>query len=370
VEQGAAFADTWYRLADALRTLDPAVAASYGRDWMRRHRPLEPRDMRRARWMADLMRDHGDATAIPMLQAWVDAYRPARPDAPRDLLVAHALAARLALDERPLRPDLARTLGMRNTVVPVRPDIVITGLGRHPDEIDALVRFAGDVDLDSLPAYDGIDRLTPSLTPRQRERLRDGLMALTHVREDRSHTNYGGTSLARHHGALARLGHAPSAERLIQMAARTDGSFASVVGATEALRTGLPRAGDAAYAALIGARTAPTRNHQRRVELVDTAARVMGADDARWTVGLLDPGPAHEVAVFHLARLRPRGTCDALFPAIPGSLRRTVRPALVALTLLGDLCRPHLQQLANHPRAPREVTRHAQRVLDMLPTSP
>ncbi len=358
----ATYPISWDECARALFAVDRGAALEYAHDWMQRHPALESRaEEARAFQVIEVLRATNDDASLPALRAWMAPFENVDSEE-ADFVVAHVLAARLQFGDEPLRSRIqAQLVAPEWTIVPALPEIALDGLGYDANDAMGLAMIASTTGLEARVAYDGIDRLVPLLSDAQRAALVARMSEYTSVREDPSHPNYSPRLLVRHHASLARLGHAPSAARLAELAGQADGSMSSVIAAREALALGLPGAADAVYATLAAGRTAREELAPRedRLALLDRAAAQMGSEDGRWAVAVLDP-QLDERALYHLARLRPASACDAVFPVLAsgGTLERQVRPALTALTTLGDACRPHLEQLVSHPRAPA-VTRGA-----------
>ena len=86
-------------------------------------------------------------------------------------------------------------------------------------------------------------------------------------------------------------------------------------------------------------------------------------DDPRWTV-LLHDRDAGEQALYRIARHAPRGTCEAV--AAAASTVEGAEHAFLALTVLGDTCRPALARRFEDRRAPSEVRGAALELLGAL----
>ncbi len=392
LEEREGVGDAWSQAAAALARLDAAQALTYARDFRDRHPTLDtPLSHLQAHWIVNVVREHGQASDLPRLIEWgAVADDPERPV--RYQLTTRVIAARIQLGEEPFASRYRAGLGTPNTSVPAAPELALEGLGTHPNDIPALVRFASSLDPEASIAYDGIDRLVSRLNARQQADLIARLSRHTQMREDPNDTNYTRELQARHHASLARLGHAPSRDRLMQLAGEDVGSTTSVVAAREALRLRLDGAADAAYAVLVANRISrePRVRDALREALLDAAVEHMGGTDARWTAAALD-GPLTNRVVYHLARVEvDRSACDGLFSQlaapqpsvstdpsgapVASSADRcgtridvgSVRPALLSLTLAGGTCIAHFEQLVAHPRAPREVRGHALEVLGIL----
>jgi len=344
------FAISWGTVAEALFRLDADAALNYARGWMERHPSVEGlRDSRRAIWVAQVITRHGDETMIPTLARWGSELEVRNGEA--TVLTAHVIAARMALGERPFRDDYITALTTLDSARQFRPEIVLTGMGQDPSEVEALwrlSRYGGDT---GIATYDAIDRLAPQLGERQAAGLARRLREYSDNRERGIDNRVGGELLARYHASMARLAHEPSRARLMELAARGDGSIVHLVAARHALLLDLPGAVDAAIGALTQARLRSRPGaSDHAASLIDDLASRLGANDGRWAVGLLFP--AREVSdrtLHHLSRLRPQGACEAVAQSVPGSSDHWIRPALLALTVFENACRPQVESLTTQP---------------------
>lgn len=352
----------WERAVDALERLGPQAALPYAREVI--GRMSDPG----AAWFETLLSrvlpilvDGGATDALLALKGWTNER-----GVLRDMFYARVMGARMRLGDEPLLGPMRVALGTRNATVPVEPSHYVGGLGDHPDDVPALVRFAGDTGREGRAAYDAILRFIARAEARGEDRawararrdLERGLVGLTPHREDRAHVQFEARPLARHHAALARLGHAPSRTRLLELTDEDPTTVIPWIAARHALALGLPGAVDRA-AAVVARGMAPggrDRTWEERVRLLDAFAEAH-PEDARWAVALLDRHPrVRDRALHQVARRRPASACRV----VPEHARRIqdtlwnaqVRHAMMALTVLGDACRDEIERAATDDAAP------------------
>jgi hypothetical protein len=304
-------------------------------------------DETEARRILPVLMKHQTREALPTLVRWsADA------NELRDHTFGLIQGARIRLGDEKLASRVRVDLGKANATVPAWPETWVDGLGGHPGDVPALLRFASSTAPESRLAYDAIDRLIPLLpegAPARKE-LHAGLVRLTSHRENRQHVQFEARMLARHHASLARLGHAPAKQRLREL---TQGDFDTVipwVAARHALELQLPGAVDDALRVVLAGRRADPRFGEVRVDLVRTAASVLGNADPRWAAGLLDAHTmVRETTLRLLARGRPAGACDIVAAEARGAQEDAADDALLALTLTPDnRCDAALVSLVEH----------------------
>jgi hypothetical protein len=178
---------------------------------------------------------------------------------------------------------------------------------------------------------------------------------------DRSRNDYYPTHRAMHLAAMAGLGSSVARDLLFAMVEdakdETDGGW---VASYWALRLGLRDADVRVLQRLqLGMRTS-TRQARLdftvgvpttwRTRVLEELVRVLPADDARWTIALLDKeGPTREKAVFLLSRRKPEGACRTVLEAAPGASDETVKQAFWALSILGSACWAPMLEAAGDP---------------------
>ena len=184
---------------------------------------------------------------------------------------------------------------------------------------------------------------------------------------DRSRNDYYPTHRAMHLAAMAGLGSSVARDLLFAMIDdakdETDGGW---VAGYWALRLGLRDADVRALRRLqLGMRTS-TRQARLdftvgvpttwRTRVLEELVRGSAADDARWTIALLDKeGPTREKAVFLLSRRKPEGACQTVLEAAPGASEETVKQAFWALSILGAACWAPMSRAAGDPMLPVSV---------------
>ena len=106
---------------------------------------------------------------------------------------------------------------------------------------------------------------------------------------------------------------------------------------------------------------------EARRDFVDAVAPALGADDASWTVMMLDTnGNTRLVVLHHFARLEPREACSAIAGAVAGADDDAIEDALLALTILDDACAERLEKLARSRKAPETARLMSIEVLAMM----
>jgi hypothetical protein len=222
---------------------------------------------------------------------------------------------------------------------------------RATSDVPALIRHLGrdDAGTDFGPtriAYDRLLALAAAGTLGDRELVRRALVerrGWPYVAEAPFATLYAALVAAVGDGA--------------QLAARIDGG--DWLAAYWALALGVPGAADR-VAPMIARGGGHARGLGTRV-LEAFATRY--PDDPRWTV-LLHDREAGEQALYRIARHAPRGTCEAVTAA--ATTGEGAEHAFLALTALGDTCRPALAQRFEDRRAPSEIRGAALELLGAL----
>lgn len=360
------------KLRRALFQLDPAGAAIYAKGLAGRITSLRStwaRNMVRA--MLPVFMQQQSRGMLPTLRRWTGRRR-----VTLRLIYARLMGARLRLGDRKLLRHYRRSLARRNSAVPVNPHHYVAGLGGSPADIPALIRFAGASSPEGRAAYNALDRLIDHLSrlrKAQRRRaemtLIRGLSRLTRSRENRRSISFSYSLLARHHAVLARLRLLSSKNRLPQL--MTWGPRTAT--AWVAVERGLAQKSPAArkHLAKLAAQSvryfAPgvLRKYKRR--LIIRAGQTLGKKSAGWTALLLDRNAnERHLALYHFARARPPGACAAVTGAIAHASSDAVHDGLVALTVLGNRCRPALENLARDARQRPCVRGTAAEVLAMM----
>jgi hypothetical protein len=226
-----------------------------------------------------------------------------------------------------------------------------------------------------------LDLIASTRDPAARRVLRRGLAARTkwpHV-ADPSHANFELHYVAFHYAALAGLGDAKARGTLYALIDDIkERSGAAWIAAYWALRLELDGAAD--HVAQLFVRGVAYGNAHRSGVYEDIRRRVLDEfaakhpDDPRWTVMLLDgdvsavgsPSETSERALYLLARHAPLGTCDAVVNAAHAARPNVANYGLLALTTLGNQCRPALHRLFDSRVTPGEVRGAALEILGAL----
>jgi hypothetical protein len=273
---------------------------------------------------------------------------------------------------------------------------VIAALGDDPADAPALVRHLGRPDRgaalgDASVADTRVLALVQALSarapgePPARERARGELRRALAERSRSLHVadaRPAGSQLhgaVLHHAALAGLGDAAARARLEAILDDpADPSGAAWLAAEWALRLRLPGAA-ARTRALIERGVRAGHPDRRGPRSGGARARVLAAfaehhpDDDGWTPLLLDPdvsSDAAEQALFRIARRPPPETCRAVVGAARAARPEAVELAFLALTALGDACRPALEAVLDDAGAPPAVRGTALELLAALGGSP
>jgi len=360
------------QLRRALFQLDPAVAATYYKGLATRIKSLSStwaRAMIRA--MLPVFVHQQSRSMLPTLRRWTGRRR-----VTLDLLYGRLMGARLRLGDKKLLRYYRRYLATSGAAVPVHPHHYVDGLGGSTADIAALVRFAGATSPEGRAAYDALDRLIdglPRLRKAQRRRAEmaiiRGLDRLTRSRENRRRISFSYSLLARHHAVLARLRLLSSRSRLVKLMAWGPRTATAWVAVERGLALGFPPARN--HLASLTAQSvrlfAPgvLRKYKRR--LIVRAAQTLGSKGAEWTALLLDRNAnERNLALYHFARARPPGACAVITGAVTHASQDAVHDGLVALTVLGNRCRPQLEKLAREAAQRPCVRGTAAEVLAMM----
>jgi HEAT repeat protein len=321
---------------------------------------------------------------LPLLTTWTTE----QGEAVNEFLYAELMGARIRLGDADLL-ELARDdLGTPDARVPARPEYYVAAMGGDPRDIPSLVRMASSTSPESREAYNAIDRLAALLDEQERalpegrdgerrrreirsarQRLVDGLRGLTEYREDREGFQFEARMLARHHASLARLGDEDSRKRLVELIDDDVETVIPWVAAQHAVALGLDGAREGVEHLVVrGTRSGTsTELWEARRDFVDAVAPVLGADDASWTVMMLDTnGNTRLVVLHHFARLAPPGACAAITAAVAGADDDAIEDALPALTILDDACAERLEKLARSRKAPETARLMSVEVLAMM----
>jgi hypothetical protein len=347
-------ATVWRKSWRSLATLDLKRAVRVARDVLKLRAPKTTWDRSRVREALPVLVRARARLALPALRRWSKAFAGRRGIPPT--LAARILGARMRLGDKPLLAAMQRKLGTRNAAVPVHPHHVVAGLGGSAADIPALLRFAGAGLPEGREAFDAIGRLIPKLSSGDRGRLRAGLAKLSAYRRKRRQ----GSQAARHFGALARLGDASASKELLALARGPVRWPSSWVAAKLALEAQLSGAAKVATQLLRKGKLWRARGNSRQYkrQLIEGFARSArgGAKHAGWAVALLDWNVNERyLALSHFARIKPAGACAVIGKAAYAAHPDGVHDALVALTLLGQRCRPMLERLASGKGAPKSV---------------
>jgi len=397
-EQGGTIFD---QALDAIVRLDSTSALAYARDLASRI------DDPRTTWGQSMVRkvlpifERAHANDVmPMLVEWTEGKK-----ALEGLSYAHAFGevthARLRLGDASLAKKLRKELGERDRAVPAYPEHFVDALGDHPDDVPAMVRFAGAPSPEGWAAYEAIDRYARTLAEARTSKaknlaalekgataLLEGLNDLTSFRDHGTKDQAGHTGFmysprlqVRHHASLARLGEASSRKKLLELVDGPDDHASAWIAAEHALDLALPGAAEKAEKLMLAA-TKPsmtTEIWEARVHLFERAAFVMGTNDARWVTMIFDTHPlVQKRAIETFVRTKPAGACKVVLPAlknlpsqtagtyIGGTYDRTIRDGLVALTFLGSQCAPELRAFVSDSSLPLVSRGLSLQVLAML----
>jgi hypothetical protein len=386
---------------EALVRLDPVRASAYARGLASRI------DTPRSTWGQSMVRKvlpiFEEARAVdmmPTLVKWTEGK-----DGFEGLSYAHAFGevthARLRLGDGTLAKKLRKELGERDRAVPAYPEHFVDALGDHPDDVPALVRFAGAPSPEGWAAYEAIDRYARTLEEARASKSKDlaalekgatalvkGLRNLTAFRDHGSTDDAGHTGFmfsprlqVRHHASLARLGDAESGKKLLALVDGPTDHASAWIAAEHALALGLVGAPDKVAKLMLEA-TKPsmsTEIWEARIHLVDRAAKVMGGHDPRWVTMIFDTHPTvqqHAIELF--VRGKPAGACKVAVAALAnlpsqtagtylgGSHDRTLRDGLLALTFAKTSCAPELRSVVMDTSLPRLTRGLSLQVLAML----
>jgi hypothetical protein len=375
----------WEQAIGALIRLGGAEATAYALDLAQRTTAFD------STWAENSI----DEVLPLLLQADPQALRPVlerwtmdQAGGIREFLFAGLEAARVRLGDPELLADTRRRLGTPDTIVPARPEFYVAALGNDPADIPSLVRMASSTSPEAREAYLSILRFADWLAAEEqaaadgatgerrrrelaaaRASLVERLRGLTEYREDREHVQFEARQLALHHAALARLGDEDSRRRLVELIGDDVETVIPWIAAEHALALELEgaRAATAAMVVLGTRAGVPLDLWETRAAFVDAAAPRLGADDASWTVLLLDTNVnTRRRALRWVARLRPPGACDAVADATAGATDDAMEDGLLALSVLGDGCRCRLQALAYNKTSAETARLVAVEVLAMM----
>ncbi|MBN1774605.1 MAG: hypothetical protein JXB32_25315 [Deltaproteobacteria bacterium] len=376
----------WEQAANALTTLGGPDATAYALDLAQRTTTFD------STWAANSVDEllplllRADAAALrPLLERWTaDGGR----EGVREFLFARLEAARVGLGDPALLADTRRRLGTPDTSVPARPEFYVAALGTDPADIPSLVRMASSTSPEAREAYLAILRFADWLEAqgrdvpegaagerrtRELDTARKDLVArlseLTEYREDREHVQFEARQLALHHAALATLGDEDSRRRLVELIDDDVETVIPWLAAQYAVRLDLPEARDKLAKMVVrGTRAGvPLDLWETRAAFVDAVAPRLGADDASWSVLLLDTNlHARRRTLGRLARLRPPGACAAVADAVSGADDEAIEDAVLALSVLGSACRCRLETLACDGTAPERARLVSVEVLAMM----
>lgn len=356
----------WQAMVEALIELDVPEAEEYARDLAKRTPMItETRHANQVRAILPILVDSGASDLLPLLKRWAEQ---TRPSSAGSSLHGRLNGACMELGDEKQRAFMRKALAQRNGIVPAWPDHYVGALGTHPDDVQALLRFASSTSPEARRAYDAIDRLSTLMKAKSKQPawrnakvgLISGLRKLTSYRENREHVQFEARQLARHHISLYRLGDNQAQKRLIELTSEPTSSVIPWLAADIGLEMGFPNAADNAARVMEQAPLGDPRIRWVRLKLLERAVTVMGAEDPRWAVLVLDNHPeVRRRALHHLARQRPAKACGLVLAAADGvapnrASHDAVDDGLLALTTLGNRCRPELEKLMPrrdvHPR--------------------
>lgn len=257
-------------------------------------------------------------------------------------------AVRIRLGDAATAARYRAQLAVRNARVPVRPELLIGALGDHPDDADALARFAGGPDREGPAAHAAIDRYLEHHAAATAKGGRDarawhrGLVRL-HRRLLKTRDYLDDPAVpwwvdpshrARVHGVLARLGEQGSARTLLELAAGDVAHPRTWIAANEALRVGVPGAADAAADLLMRQVRTQGPIGELAIDLLDTAVEVQGGSDPRWVAALFHHA-LQDRAIHHVVRARLDATfCTTWMAAARASVRGRVSEGVLEDGLL------------------------------------
>jgi len=359
-------AQLWETAVEALIELDVPETEEYARDLAKRTPVItETRHRNQVRTILPVLVDSGASDLLPLLERWAEQ---TRPQSAGSSLHAQINGARMHLGDTKLRAFMRKALAPRNGIVPAWPEHYVGGLGTHPGDVKALLRFASATSPEVRRAYDAIDNLsllmkTKAKQPAWRQAkvsLISGLRKLNSYREDREHVQFEARQLARHHISLLRLGDEDARDRLIELTRESHVSVIPWLAADVGLELGFTNAANNAARVMKHAPFGDHRIRWVRLRLLERAVSKMGTGDPRWAWMALDHNPeVRNRAVYHLARLRPEKACGIVLEAAASiawtkATHDSVDDGLLALTVMGDTCRPDFEKILPrrdiHPR--------------------
>ncbi len=379
----------WEQAANALTTLGGPDATAYALELAQRTPAFD------STWAANSVDEvlplllQADPQALrPVLERWTAG---GGQEGVREFLFARLESARVRLGDPALLADTRRRLGTPETSVPARPEFYVAALGTDPADIPSLVRMASSTSPEAREAYLAILRFADRLDAQgrdvpegaagerrtreldtARQELVNRLRELTEYREDREHVQFEARQLALHHAALATLGDEDSRRRLVELIDDDVETVIPWLAAQYAVTLDLPEArGKLAAMVVRGTRSGvPLDLWETRAAFVDAVAPRFGADDAAWSVLLLDTNAnARRRALRWLARLRPPGACAAVADATAGADEEAIEDGVLALSVLGDGCLCRLQALAYDKTSAERARLVAVEVLAMMRAS-
>jgi hypothetical protein len=382
----------WQDTLAALAVIDPGRASRYAIDFMRRASNFKismPGGGSKLKALPYIQRVDARA-ALPILERLAK-----QTESGDDHAHCEVMATRVRLDDT-LRASVRKQFlgNYSGTWLPLCAEAVFEQLGDPvaPDDAAALVRHLGrsdngmDYGMANL-AYqrildlEGATRLSNDpAAARAREVIRRGLLERSswpHV-ADPKHRHYSLHFVVFHTAALAGLGDDEARRRLYAIIDDPNDKGDAWLAALWTLKLSLPGAQDKVGDLLVRVQQ---RQDEHRGVFEDIRTRVLEEfiarhlDDPRWTALVLDadrrivvrPSDAAERALYRLSQHAPTQTCETVTTAARTITSfETLEFGLLALTTIGDACRPALARLAEDPRATAESRGVALEILGAL----
>ncbi|MDH5680863.1 MAG: hypothetical protein OEZ36_04695 [Spirochaetota bacterium] len=320
---------------------------------------------------------------LPVLKKWT-----ADRTKIRGLIYAQIRARQMELGDIKLYITIRNQLS--SPVVPSFPHYYIAALGRYPQDIPVLLRYAGWLWPESGAAYDGIERYVRRIEKVKKnktglsyqdkiakQKLILGLKRISSVRENPRHKNYSGILHGRHVGLLARLGDPLAIRKLNKLLEYNPRSVIPWVAARQWLLTHSQKNKDKVIRLMAEGKSknSPHPLYKEKLKLLDTAVSLMGGNDPRWAVMLMDRNTGvRKKALYHVARMIPgikkAMMCGVISRNVKDAVQDGIYDSLSALTLFNDSCVGDLNKVYSDESLPSRTRGIALEVLAMMGQKP